>query len=59
MRRDTKQAFINQEEISHYLKDIRKLTVLTPKREKQLAEKIEQHGIGIGYQKLGKSNVIK
>ena len=40
MRRDTKQAFINQEEISHYLKDIRKLTVLTPKREKQLAEKM-------------------
>ena len=28
-------------------------------RKKQLAEKIEQHGIGIGYQKLGKSNVIK
>ena len=33
-----KQIFINQEEISYYLKDIRKKTVLTPKREKVLAK---------------------
>ena len=31
---------INQEEISHYLKDIRKLKVMTPERERELAEKM-------------------
>ena len=36
-----KQTFINQEEISHYLKDVRKKTVLTPKREKELSIKIQ------------------
>ena len=33
-------TFINQEEISHYLKDVRKETILTPDREKVLAKKI-------------------
>ena len=27
-------TFINQQEISHYLKDVRKETILTPDREK-------------------------
>ena len=31
---------INQEEIQHYLKDIRKIKVMTPEREKELAELI-------------------
>ena len=31
---------INQEEISHYLKDIRKIKVMTPERERVLAEKM-------------------
>lgn len=31
---------INQEEITHYLKDIRKLKVMTPERERELAEKM-------------------
>lgn len=31
---------INQEEISHYLKDIRKIKVMTPERERELAEKM-------------------
>jgi RNA polymerase primary sigma factor len=31
---------INQEEISHYLKDIRKIKVMTPERERQLSERI-------------------
>ena len=30
---------INQEEISTYLKDIRKLKVMTPEREKELAKR--------------------
>ena len=31
---------INQDEIQHYLKDIRKLTVMTPERERELSEKM-------------------
>lgn len=31
---------INQEEIASYLKDIRRITVMTPERERQLAERI-------------------
>jgi RNA polymerase primary sigma factor len=31
---------INQEEISHYLKDIRKIKVMTPERERHLSERI-------------------
>lgn len=31
---------INQDEISSYLKDIRKITVMTPERERELAEKM-------------------
>ena len=33
-----KQAFIKQDEISHYLKDVRKIKVMTPAREKELAK---------------------
>ena len=29
---------INQEEIQHYLKDIRKIKVMTPEREKELSK---------------------
>lgn len=31
---------INQQEISHYLKDLRKLKVMTPERERQLSERM-------------------
>ena len=31
---------INQEEITHYLKDIRKIKVMTPDRERQLADRM-------------------
>jgi RNA polymerase primary sigma factor len=31
---------INQEEIKHYLKDLRKLKVMTPERERELAERM-------------------
>ncbi len=31
---------INQQEISHYLKDLRKLKVMTPEREKELAKRM-------------------
>ena len=33
-----KQAFIKQDEIIHYLKDVRKIKVMTPDREKELAK---------------------
>ena len=38
--RETAVIPINQEEISHYLKDIRKIKVMTPERERELAERM-------------------
>ena len=35
---NNKQAFIKQDEISHYLRDVRKIEVMTPAREKDLAK---------------------
>ena len=35
------QAFIKQDEISHYLKDVRKIKVMTPDREKELSKIIQ------------------
>ena len=37
-----KNTFINQAEISHYLKDVRKRKILTPAREKELANQLGQ-----------------
>lgn len=39
---------INQEEISHYLKDIRKIKVMTPDRERELAERMLSDNITEG-----------
>ena len=36
---------INQEEIANYLKDIRKLTVMTPERERELAERMLSNNV--------------
>jgi len=36
---------INQEEIQHYLKDIRKIKVMTPERERQLAELMKSNNL--------------
>lgn len=36
---------INQDEISHYLKDLRKIKVMTPEREKELSIRIQTPGI--------------
>ena len=36
------KTFINQEEISHYLRDVRKEKILTPAREKELAAMIKK-----------------
>lgn len=36
---------INQQEISHYLKDLRKLKVMTPERERELAERMTSDNI--------------
>jgi RNA polymerase primary sigma factor len=41
MREKTNGAPINQDEIYHYLKDIRKIKVMTPEREKELAIKMK------------------
>ena len=36
---------INQDEISYYLKDLRKIKVMTPEREKELSARIQTPGI--------------
>jgi len=36
---------INQEEISHYLKDIRKIKVMTPERERELSKRMQSNDI--------------
>lgn len=36
---------INQQEISHYLKDLRKLKVMTPERERELADRMSSEDI--------------
>ena len=36
---------INQDEISHYLKDLRKIKVMTPEREKELSKMIQSPNV--------------
>jgi RNA polymerase primary sigma factor len=45
MKNKTSGMPINQEEISHYLKDIRKIKVMTPEREKELAKIMKSENI--------------
>jgi hypothetical protein len=45
MKEKNQGAPINQDEIYHYLKDIRKIKVMTPDREKQLALKMKSDEI--------------
>ena len=40
MKDKTQVILMNQEEISIYLKDIRKLKVMTPERERELSKKM-------------------
>ena len=41
--KDHMTSALNQDEIQMYLKDIRKIKVMTPEREKELAEMISCH----------------
>ena len=41
MKDKTLGPHINQDEIQHYLRDIRKIKVMTPEREKILSKKIQ------------------
>ena len=43
--KDHMTSALNQDEIQMYLKDIRKIKVMTPEREKELAEMISSEGI--------------
>ena len=45
MKEKNQGAPINQDEIYHYLKDIRKIKVMTPDREKELAVKMKSDEI--------------
>ena len=47
MKEKNQGAPINQEEIYHYLKDIRKIKVMTPDREKQLALKMKSEDVSL------------
>ena len=44
-------APINQEEIQHYLKDIRKIKVMTPDREKEMAKLMKSDEISMSQRK--------
>ena len=48
---------INQEEITHYLKDIRKIKVMTPERERQLSERILSNEVKKIHKELLEGNL--
>lgn len=45
MKQINSNAYINQEEVSSYLKDIRKIQVMTVEREKELSEKMKNNNL--------------
>ena len=51
MKEKNQGAPINQEEIYHYLKDIRKIKVMTPNREKELALKMKSEDVSLSEKK--------
>ena len=51
MKEKNTGAPINQEEIYHYLKDIRKIKVMTPDREKQLALIMKSEDVSLSEKK--------
>jgi RNA polymerase primary sigma factor len=52
-------APINQEEISHYLKDIRKIKVMTADREKELAKKMKSDDTPLSERRKIEQELIK
>ena len=52
-------ATINQEEISHYLKDIRKIKVMTAEREKELAKKMKSDDTPMSERKRIEQELIE
>jgi RNA polymerase primary sigma factor len=50
---------INQDEIYHYLKDIRKIKVMTPEREKELAKKMKSDDISEQERKKIEEELLK
>lgn len=50
---------INQEEISHYLKDIRKIKVMTADREKELAKKMKSDDTPLSERRKIEQELIK
>lgn len=47
---------INQDEISHYLKDLRKIKVMTPERERELSSLIQSPNITESEKQKSKKN---
>jgi len=52
-------APINQEEIQHYLKDIRKIKVMTPDREKEMAKLMKSDEISVDQRKQIEEELLK
>jgi len=52
-------APINQEEISHYLKDIRKIKVMTAERERELAKKMKSEDTPMSERRRIESELIQ
>ena len=50
---------INQDEISHYLKDLRKIKVMTPEREKELSIRIQTPGISDREKEKIQQSIVK
>jgi RNA polymerase primary sigma factor len=50
---------INQEEISHYLKDIRKIKVMTPEREKELATLMKSGTLSLSERKKIEKELVE
>lgn len=52
-------AHINQDEIQHYLKDIRKIKVMTAERERELAKKMKSDEIPMSERQIIEQELIK
>jgi len=52
-------APINQEEIHHYLKDIRKIKVMTPDREKELAKLMKSDSVSTRQRQAIEEELLK
>ena len=58
MKEKSSGAHINQEEIQHYLKDIRKIKVMTAERERELAKKMKSEDLQLTEKKRIEEEIL-